>query len=520
MGKIAELIASGKTKEALNALLRDSKNSDPDVYRQAIMLSARLEKYEKDKRIGTVNTDTELRNVEFAILQLSEKLGAVPIRKTVSTVAILASAGILLILFFVFRQFTGIHNGRGVQSAQLSFTAEKMKVIGIYPSDIFGIDQKLGLHKAMEHSGFNFEIIDLDFLSYQEMKTGKTKPLQDSLRVLLKRDNIACIIGPSITECSLEILKLVFETQSKVPIFITSAASEQLLNWDFYGGYLNLFRTGTGIDTRAKLINNFLKKDRIPGKSLFLVEHHPTTTAFGELYMQELTKRAESIKSAVEEGKIEILSYPTSKDSLRVLHQMLKPIFSQYDFCFILGVGSQFSMLLDSFYRGEKGIRKLPKFGGWMNGYALNKELQKRATDIANNKIFEITDLDINRSSGSNRPNEFKYLAQFEHDFNSELHPGLRDFAITYDAAICLIETYKSLINAQNSANFAQNLRFDNNAYALLAARMKSLEFEAVSSTIRFDPKGINTSSGLFGALFDAQENKWIPIDLTILFKI
>ncbi len=526
MNKISDLIAAGKIKEALKKLMYASKTRDPDIYHQGILLSARLEKYEKEKRLGLLESDTELRNIEHAVLQLSEQLTEeLPggFWKRPRSVFALPFMGLLAImLFFSVRYFIlpkTTFNQKG-KLEQLRFTDESMKVIGIYPSDIFGIDQKLGLHKAMEHSGFNFEIIDLDFLSFTEMKAGKIRPLLDTLHSLLQHQNIACIIGPSITECSTEILKLMFESESRVPIFVTSAASEQFLDWNFYSTYLNLFRTGTGIDTRARLINNFLKNEKIQTRSLFLVEHNPTTTSFGELYLQELTNRSEVINAALQDGKINTLRYASAKDSVSHLMNTLKSVMGNYDYCFMLGVGNQFKLVIDSFYRGENSIEHLPKFGGWMNGYTLNKELQKSRSDILNNKIFEITDIDISRSSGNNRNNEYKYLTQFKHDFDADVHPGMRDLAITYDAAICLIETYKSLINTEHRGTFARSLRFDPATSAILADRMKSMEFEAISSTIRFNDQGVNTASGLFGAVYDSNENKWIPIDLNILLKI
>lgn len=76
------LIASGKTKEAVNALLEAFKGVDDDLYNEAVMLSARLEKYLKNKRLGLIDSDVELRNIEYSLLQLSHHAGIRTGRKT------------------------------------------------------------------------------------------------------------------------------------------------------------------------------------------------------------------------------------------------------------------------------------------------------------------------------------------------------------------------------------------------------------------------------------------------------
>lgn len=55
-------------------LLKQSEGRSADVYDEAILLSARLEKHLKNKRLGLTDSDQEMRNIEYSILQLSEQI--------------------------------------------------------------------------------------------------------------------------------------------------------------------------------------------------------------------------------------------------------------------------------------------------------------------------------------------------------------------------------------------------------------------------------------------------------------
>ena len=84
------------------------------------------------------------------------------------------------------------------------------KIIGIYPNNIFGLNQKEGLIKSLNDKN-NLDIIHLDFLTYKEMKSEKFGNLLDSLKVLLEKENIIAVAGPPITEIADDALEKIEE---------------------------------------------------------------------------------------------------------------------------------------------------------------------------------------------------------------------------------------------------------------------------------------------------------------------
>ena len=387
---------------------------------------------------------------------------------------------------------------------KLVYSEKNPKVIGIYPNDLFGINQKNGLIEAIKYYSNDIDVIHLDFLSYKEMKSESFQKLTDSLKTLLEKENIIAISGPSITECTDDVLKAIKDTKSQVPIFISSAAPRDFLKWDDFRKSINLYRIATGIDDRAESLANFLKEHSHLKKTALLIETNKSTKkTYGELFFDQILKKSENFSSYQEEGKITVYYYDRSH--INEYDLLFNSIKSDYKTIFLLGVGNQFKYTIDKYYRGDYPAEGLPKFGGWMYGYAMNDELAKSNTNIIDNKIFEITDLNLKRIFDIDITGSINV---FRSKFGG-FHPGLRDEAFSFDAGHCIVNAYKAL-KTNNDHNPSEYLFFNNETlfYYKKLIDNPSEPFDGISSKIIF-LDGLNTSRSLSCAIYDALNNKW-----------
>jgi len=398
---------------------------------------------------------------------------------------------------------------------KLNNTNKTPKIIGIYPKDAFGINQKRGLIEALKYNSSDIELIHIDFLSYKEMKSKSQVRLIDSLKKYLRNENIIAISGPSVTECTDDVLKAIKETKSKVPIFITSAAPREFLNWNEYRESINLYRIATGVDDRAESLANFLEQNSDIKKTAVLVEKNNSThKTYGEIFLDEILKKSKNFKQHQEKGRINIFYY--DRTNLAQYDSIFNSIKADYNTIFLLGVGSQFKYTVDNYYKGQFSSDELAKFGGWMFAYSMNNELKNRTSQIINNKIFEITDFN---------------LRTYDMDINSEslntfisrfgtLHPGLRDEAFSFDSGNFVASIYKSF--KKNSDFQGTNyIKFDDKTLAYFNHLISSQEkpFEGVSNQIIFS-EGLNTLRYLNCVIYDSINNKWKQIERNKLMEL
>lgn len=394
-------------------------------------------------------------------------------------------------------------------------TSKTPKIIGIYPKDAFGVNQKRGLIEALKYNSSEIELIHLDFLSYGDMKSKSLTKLTDSLKNLLKNDNIIAISGPSITECTDDILKAIKEIKSKVPIFISSAAPREFLKWKEYRKSINIYRIATGVDDRAESLAIFLEQHSNIKKTAILVEkNNSTLKTYGEIFLDEILKKAKNFKQKQEQGQISVFYY--NRGNIQEYNAIFNSIKSDYNTVLLLGVGNQFKYTVDNYYKGQFLSNDLPKFGGWMYAYTMNKEIKKDRSSIVNNKIFEITDFNL-------RTFDMRVTSESINTFISRfgnLHPGLRDEAFSFDAGNYIISTYRHMkrkLDFQGSSY----IEFNNKTlkYYNYIISNQEAPFEGVSNQIIFSD-GLNTSRVLSCVIYDSISNKWKQIENTDLMKL
>lgn len=384
-------------------------------------------------------------------------------------------------------------------------TDKKPKIIGIYPRDYFGKNQRDGLNKSISN-GDDLGIINIDFLSIDEMKSNKFKQLEDTLIALLQNENIIAIAGPPITESADDALNLFARVNTKVPIFMTTAAPRKHLRWDEFTKKLNLFRIGTGIDDRATSLSFFLERQAIIAKTAILVEENRNSSdsTYGEMFYQYVSN-SQHLKKFKEEGRIGVFKY--DRNDINNYDSIFNSLIRKYQSVFLFGVGKPYMQTINKYYK-DKSRKFLPIFGGYMFGYALNEELEdKKPSSILQDKIFEITDLDLFREeSNSNSITKFK-------DIYTGFHPGLRDEASYFDVGICISKSYnllrKTLSNQIEEYDPSRNILFTQPALDSLNKILHQETFDGVSSRIKFNRKGLNEGYELRTAMFDPKEAKW-----------
>ena len=410
-----------------------------------------------------------------------------------------------LIFFFVRAEQNYPDTIDSVKTLEVEYIKKSPKIIGIYPKDIFGVNQKEGLVAAQNDYNNGIDLIHLDFLSYTELKSGRIEKLEDTLDYLLEHENILAIVGPPITESVDEVLNLLFDKNTKIPIFNTSAASKQYLNWPRLIQKLNLFRIGTGTDDRAKSMADFLKKHSSGiKKTLILLETNPDgEPTYGETFLHELNLASPEFVNYTSSGEIVVEEY--SRTDMQTLNDAFRDNYKHFNAVFLFGVGTPYRWIIDNFYRGAISPDSLPKFGGYMFGYALNDELESNASNIVNNRVFEITDLDLLATAGLG-PSTTQRV--FTRGFG-ELHPGLRDEASYFDVGICINEAYNQLLSRIETPQLSSYPSFTGDAVSELVKILKSTTYDGVSGPINFDKNGQNTRTILRTAVFDSERNEW-----------
>lgn len=378
-------------------------------------------------------------------------------------------------------------------------TNEKPVLIGIYPSNGFGLDQKKGVVECHKEYGSDIELIHLDNLTVSQMKSKEIISYTNKLQQLLKSRNVMGIVGPSVTESSLEIIECVEKNKCYVPTLLMTAASKRYLNWEAQIKETPLFRLCTDIDLRSKEISGFIKRTIESNKDVaFIVEESEDYTTYGMQFLSTIKKEYDpaAFDRATGSKKIRIEKFDKNLISTELKDKRFHDLFSEERTILFLGIGSQFKKFIDFHYVKEKSPKAM--FGGWLNTYAYNKELEDGK--YHSNKIFEISDFDINAYEFSTPE------AQLEHFLLSggKLEPPYRDFALGYDACFIVLESYKYLSEGKE-----KYLKFNKYSCDKLVEQIRAGEegiWKGVTGEISFSKIGENIRKIHF---MKYEENQW-----------
>ncbi|MEX1034275.1 MAG: hypothetical protein WDZ30_13000 [Cellvibrionaceae bacterium] len=391
------------------------------------------------------------------------------------------------------------------------FTDQKPTVVGIYPSDLFGPNQKNGLLAGINHfcDGNDIEIMHVDSQSYQQLKSGLSRELENQLGSVLKDENVFAISGPSITEITPVVLNTNKSTRG-APIFVTSAAPKAFLDWQTHKRDLPLYRISTGIDRRGREISSFIESlitNDIP--IYFLVENgSDNQKSFGELFLAEISNYTNDFWRHVAEGRIDVRHYDRGRFSESSYE---RDIFDGKGVVFFLGVGTDYRSIVNNYYKlvGESDSNlQRPFLISWMHAHSINSDLNE--SDYLTNHIVEITDFDL--SAYMIRPNAH-YV--FQTNFG-EISPANRDEAFSFDAAMHICKAYKEFTNSIDIPA-GKYVQFDQHALSEFSKIIDSTETEGVTGVIAFNANGDNPKGKIVFSMF--RDLKWTVIDPNALMQ-
>ena len=269
---------------------------------------------------------------------------------------------------------------------------------------------------------------------------------------------------------------------------------------------MNLYRIGTGTDDRANSLAGFLKRhsNGIKKTAILVETNKNNLKTYGEVFYDEMIKASPEFVSFEQSGHIKKILFDRS--DLKEFDSIFNSIKSDFNAILFLGVGEYYNHIINKYYKGAYPSDSLAKFGGYMFGYALNEELEKPYSDIVNNRVFEITDLNLARS-GFDAP---AIVNKFRSEFGG-FHPGLRDEASYYDIGLCLSQALSILKDSLNVPS-SRHIEFNRETLIYFNKILKENRFEAISNNISFDAQGLNSKSILKTAIYDSLTNSWKPI--------
>lgn len=369
-------------------------------------------------------------------------------------------------------------------------------VLGIYPDEGFGNDQRLGVTSAFADS--DIDVIHLT-ASLDAMKGRDAPDLIEALRANLERRNVVAIVGPSITELTPQVLSVVEESGRRPAIILTTAAPRSAIGWE--ESDLPLFRVGSGVDERARQFALLARNTIESGTELVLLyESVPNSTekTYGEVFFDRIKDNLPSWNEWLREGKAHDISYIRGQimSSLERPEQLRH--FDQDKMIVVVGLSSDYVALVANLYRADSEPRAA-LLGGWNTSKTL-RDLG-RTIDIQHTRLFEMTDV-------YSSPAEVRGLSdsrRFVTDFG-ELDPAKRQEAVAFDSGLVVKQAAARLEGEITAEGLVEILR--------------TQSFTGVTGVIEFENNGQNNgqNSGQAGGrslhnlVYDPSSEGWTVI--------
>lgn len=372
-------------------------------------------------------------------------------------------------------------------------------VLGIFPSDSFGIDQSDGLKAAFRDTP-SIEVRDL-VAPIDAMKRRDAPELMEGLRANLAERNVIAIVGPSITEFTPEVLRVIEESGRNPAIILMTAGAREDLGWN--ESALPIFRVCSGVDERAEQFARLAQNTIASGVDLVLmVESVPNSNdpSYGELFFGKITDRLPRWAQWYDEGRVRSINYRRGAIMDSVSLPRLRRIFDQNKMVIVVGLSGDYKTLVENLYRAEDPPRAA-MLGGWNNSHDL-QQLSERI-DIQFNRLFDMTDVFRSPADVRGLPD----ARRFEEEFG-ELNPSVRNVAVTFDSGL-VIKQAVSQIEGEISAE-------------RLVEVLRGQRFNGITGEVSFVAEGPNRgqNSGAAGGLrplyllnYNPYETDWSEIE-------
>ncbi|MFU7528834.1 TIR domain-containing protein [Qipengyuania sp. ASV99] len=328
-------------------------------------------------------------------------------------------------------------------------------VLGIYPDESFGIDQADGLRAAFSDTP---SVMVRDLAASLDAMKGRNAPeLIEGLKTNLAERNVIAIVGPSITEFTPEVLRVVEESGRRPAIVLTTAGSRQDIGWD--DSDLPLFRVGSGVDERAEQFARLAQNTVASGVELILLyESVPNSDelTYGELFFKRITERLPDWQQWSDQKQVRSISYVRGEIMEKASLPRIRPIFDQNKMIIVVGLSGDFRELVENLYRAGDPPRAA-LLGGW-NSSGVLQEIS-RTTAIQHTRLFDMTDVYRSPADTRGLPDSVRFQETF-----GILTPALRQEAVAYDSGLVIKQAVNQMegeVTAEKLVEILRGQRFN-----------------------------------------------------------
>lgn len=354
--------------------------------------------------------------------------------------------------------------------------------------------------------------MDFDTVTVDDMKKGLLGELCESLTHVLQAENVLAVVGPSITEASLDVLNAIRAVVLHRPILLECSGAAHLAGFreaDVVPG----FRINSTIEQRAHLTAQMISAAVDAELEVaVLVEqqglHEPKS--YGEYLLSETIPLVTNWRGLFSAGKIHTHRFDGSDE--KSLAGLSDKLVDTPKLLLVLGMGYHIRAVADRHFRvaSSEKSKQLPILAGWMAAYAYDGIRD----DVRTDRIIELTDLDLSvDSSVANASGLFK--SQF-----GELTPALRDTAFSFDAGVVCVEAFQQLCQKLNYSDEACPW-VDEVFLSAFVQQLRETQLIGVTGPIAFDgPLGENKARQLQAMRYSRNEARWTAIqNLPEFFK-
>lgn len=369
-------------------------------------------------------------------------------------------------------------------------------VLGIYPSDSFGVNMRDGLRESLADYPA-IVVRDLE-VPLDDMKNRNAPGLIEELEKYLANNNVIAIVGPAITEFTPEVLRTVEQSGHEPAIILTTAGSRKDLGWD--DSSLPIFRVGSGVDERAAQFAELATTSIENGLDLvFMVESVPgqAELTYGELFFRRVTERLPEWSQWYREGRVRSIDFRRGEIMQSLSQPRQKRIFDEDKIIILLGLAGDYRALVENFYTTDAPSRRA-LLGGAVISFSLsaidNQEL------IQHDRVFDMTDVFQSSPESANLPDGRRFREIF-----GVLSPRWRLEAVAYDSGLVI----KQAIG---------NMGADAITAEKLVDQLRSESFDGVTGEITFTPSGQNSGpagglQGFYNVQYDPAMAGWQQVE-------
>lgn len=374
-------------------------------------------------------------------------------------------------------------------------------IVGIYPTDAFGPLHRHGLHAALAPYARELRIVDLE-APYADMKADKADMVLAQLRRVLIEENVVAVVGPPVTEFTRSVIDEVERTGLPTPIFVTSATSRHAAGWDETD--IPVFRINSGVDERAHEFVTLARASiaaQVP--LVFLVETSTNSDerTYGQILFDSITREIPEWSQWVESGLVTRRNFSRGDAVNEVARWNADRFLSRRQIVMLLGVGSDYTALIDGYYRAHQPAR-VSLLGGWMNAY--NTEPAYRTNTYQWDRMFEVTDIHFHTAI------ERDAARRFVREFGT-ITPALRDQAFSFDAGTAIAHSFLETTRESGAERLQTTPAYLSDFSRLFGQRRS----HGVTGEIHFNAFGQNVGDSESGLMTYAQFDgaRWRVLD-------